>query len=197
MIRIRLAGRGGQGTKIACDLIANMLYSDKGEEGKFPYVSATMTYGPERRGAPVDAFVRLSTQEIREIGPFGNPDMIIVLDGTLADDPRLNTAKDLKERGVLLINSERHPSQYAEYCKHFRVFTVDASGIALQYGLGTTATPIVNTALLGAFVSASGLGSIEILTQFIDSNMKKLVDANKRAAIAAYRTVQNMEGEQS
>jgi len=185
MIRIRFAGRGGQGGKTAADLMAMMYYGLMGGEGKFPFVSATTTYGPERRGAPVDSFVRLSMSEIRELGPFGNPDMVIVLDKTLADDPNLNVAKGLEEGGILLINSTRHPSEYVEFCRRFRVFTVDASGIAIAHGLGTSATPIVNTALLGAFARVSGLGSIEILLQFIEREMKKKVDANKRVAVAA------------
>lgn len=195
MIRIRFAGRGGQGGKTAADLMAMMYYGTEGQEGKFPYVSATTTYGPERRGAPVDSFVRLGTSEIRELGPFGNPDMVIVLDGTLADDPKLNVAKGLHDGGILLINSKRPPSEYSDFCRRFRVFTVDASGIAVAHGLGTRATPIVNTALLGAFARVSGLGSIDILVAFIGSEMKKKIDANKQVAIAAHAAVSGIEKE--
>jgi Pyruvate/2-oxoacid:ferredoxin oxidoreductase gamma subunit len=102
----------------------------------------------------------------------------------------------LKDGGVLLINSKQHPLHYAEYCKRFRVFTVDASGIAVAHGLGTRATPIVNTALLGAFMRASALGSIDILLRFIESQMTKKVDVNKQVAMAAYQAVRGIEEEQ-
>jgi Pyruvate/2-oxoacid:ferredoxin oxidoreductase gamma subunit len=69
------------------------------------------------------------------------------------------------------------------------VSTVDASGIAVAHHLGTPATPIVNTALLGAFVRASGIGSIETLLQFIGSEMTKQVEVNRRVARAAYDLV--------
>lgn len=195
MNRIRFAGRGGLGGKTAADLMAMMYYGTEGEDGKFPYVSATTTYGPERRGAPVDSFVRLSTSEIRELGPFGNPDMVIVLDGTLADAAAGNVVKGLAHGGILLINSRRNPSAYTEFSRSFRVYTVDASGIAVANGLGSKATPIVNTALLGAFVRVSGFGSLDILLQFIETKMKKKIDENKRVAIAAHTTVRGIAKE--
>ncbi|HEY9585874.1 MAG TPA: 2-oxoacid:acceptor oxidoreductase family protein [Candidatus Paceibacterota bacterium] len=189
MIKIRISGRGGQGGKTAADLMAAMYHSADGEKGKFPYVSATTTYGPERRGAPVDSFVRLSENEIRALGSFSDPDMVIVLDGTLADDPNVNVASGLKDGGILLINSWRAPYDYAEFCRRFRVFTVDASRIAVASGLGTETTPIVNTALMGAFARVSGLGSLEVLLQFIGDEMQKKIEANQKVASMAYDAV--------
>lgn len=190
MIRIRINGRGGQGGKMMAELMAMMLFGKSGEEGKYPFVSSAPTFGPERRGAPVDAYVRLSHEEIRELGLFQDPaDIVIVLDADLAR--RTDAGKGLKSGGILLINSPHSPddSLFAEYAKRFSVATVDADRIAIERGLGTSATPIVNTALLGAFIRVSGQGSLPILFRFIETEIRKKVDANKSVAETAHFSV--------
>lgn len=194
MVKIRLNGRGGQGGKTAAELLATMLRGERAE-GKFPFVSSAPTFGPERRGAPVDAYIRLSHEPIRELGPFTDPDMVIVLDETLAE--KTDVASGLKEGGILLINSAKAPQEFCAYARYARVSTVDADGIALSHGLGTAALPVVNTALLGAFARASGLCSLETLLAFIEEVMRKKTDANKLAATEAYRMVRTLTGERT
>mgnify|MGYP001583959126 CR=1 FL=1 len=179
-------GRGGQGGKTAAELMATMFAGDR-KDGKFRFVSSAPTFGPERRGAPVDAYIRLSHEPIRELGPFNNPDMVIVLDETLV--MKIDVGNGLKEGGILLINSAKDPQEFKEYALRFRLFTVNADSIALAHGLGTEAMPIVNTVLLGAFVRASGLTTLETLLQFIGEEVHKKTEANKRAATDAYNTV--------
>ena len=188
MIRIRLNGRGGQGGKTMAELMATMYFGGGNEAGKYRYVSSAPTFGPERRGSPVDAFIRLSQEPIRELGPFANPDMVIVLDESLTRVTDVTAG--LNEGGLLLINSSQSPEAFADYAKRFRVATIDADAIAISHELGTSATPIVNTTLLGAFVRVSGLGvTLDALLGFIDTEITKKTDENKKAAHEAFHAV--------
>jgi 2-oxoacid:acceptor oxidoreductase gamma subunit (pyruvate/2-ketoisovalerate family) len=183
MIRIRIHGRGGQGGKTAAELLAMVIFS----EGKYPFAQAAPAFGPERRGAPVNAFVRVSDSEIRERGAISDPDMVIVLDETLAKT--MNVAEGLHENGIILINSKREPFAFAEYAQHFTVGTIDADAIAARFGLGTKRAPIVNTAILGAFLRISGLGLLDTLLAFIEDEMPKKTAENKQAAAQAFISV--------
>lgn len=188
MIRIRINGRGGQGGKTMAELMATMYYSESGEAGTYPHVSSAPTFGPERRGSPVDAFIRFNEAPIRELGPFAYPDMVIVLDEVLTRTT--NVAAGLKEGGLLLINAPHGPDAFSAYQGRFRVATIDADRIAALHGLGSRATPIVNTTLLGAFVRVAGLGvTIDGLAAFIASEIKKKTEANIAAARHAYACV--------
>lgn len=187
MIKICFKGRGGQGGKTAAELMATMYFGESGKEGSFAYVSASPTFGPERRGAPVDAYVRLSRERIVEQGPFGNPNVIIVLDPTLVG--ATDVAHGLCSEGTVLINTPEPPEYFSALTERFVVSTVDANRIALAHGLGTRGTPIVNTALLGAFVRVSGLGSIATLVDFIGREIRKKTEANKAAAQEAFEAV--------
>ena len=195
MYGIRINGRGGQGGKMMAELMAMMLYGQENETGKFPYVSSAPTFGPERRGAPVDAFVRLSHEEIRELGPFQeSADAVIVLDADLAI--HTDAAKGLRDGGILLVNSQLHPDDEAfkKYAGRVVVATIDADTIAIRNGLGNRTTPIVNTALLGAFIRVSKLFSLDVLFQFIKTEIKKKVEANKKAAQEAFDSVRHSGG---
>lgn len=195
MIRIRINGRGGQGGYTMAKLLATMLYGHTGEAGTFLHVSAAPTFGPERRGAPVDAFVRVGDTEIRELGPFQDPtDAVIVLDDELATET--DAGKGLKDGGILLVNSGLSPDDAAfkKYAGRVVVVTVDADAIAVRNGLGNKTTPIVNTALLGAFMRVSKLASLSALFRFIETDIKKKIEANKKAAQDAFDAVQYSGG---
>ena len=195
MIRIRINGRGGQGGKMMAELLAMMLYGNAGEAGKYPFISSSPTFGPERRGAPVDAFVRLSNSEIRERGSFQDAaDIVIVLDADLAI--HTDVGKGLKDGGLLLVNSMLAPTDnvFKKYAQRVVVATVDADTIAVRNGLGNRTTPIVNTALLGAFIRISTLASLPALFQFIETDIRKKVEANKKAAQEAFNSVQHNGG---
>lgn len=181
MIRIRIHGRGGQGGKTAAELLAIVIFS----EGSFNNVQAAPTFGPERRGAPVNAFVRISHEDIRERGVILNPDMVIVLDESLA--LTTNVADGLKEGGLILVNSSKNFGSFPSLEK-FRLALVDADTIALRYGLGSSRAPIVNTAILGAFFKVSGFASLETLLSIIGQEPKK-PEENKNSATEAFGSV--------
>lgn len=194
MIKIRINGRGGQGGKTAAELMATMYFGESGAEGTFLFVSAQPTFGPERRGAPVDAYVRLSHEPIVEQGSFNDPNIVIVLDPTLVETT--DVARGLRAGGLILINTPKPPEHFSKLTERFRVATVDANAIALAEGLGTRGTPIVNTALLGAFVRASGLGTIEKLVEFITREISKKTEANKVVARRSFELIRT-KGEET
>ena len=98
-IEIRWHARGGQGAKTASLLFAEAML----ELGK--YIQAFPDYGPERTGAPIRAYNRISNKPIRNYSAVTSPDMVIVLDPTLLKNP--NTIVGIKEDGVIIINTEK------------------------------------------------------------------------------------------
>jgi len=134
MLEVRFHGRGGQGAVTAAETLAVAAFKD----GK--YAQAFGKFGPERRGAPVQAFTRIDTQPIRIRQEVYLPDVVVVLEPGLMKV--VNVREGMKKDGILIINtSEKIPGAYC----------VDASRIAID----TLGKPIVNTAMLGAFSKAS------------------------------------------
>ena len=141
------------------------------------------TIGVERRGAPVVSFTRVSSGEIRERCEIYEPDHLIVLDPVLIDS--VNITSGLKEGGWIIINTNR-PIESGELTEKYHVAIVDANSIAIKYGLGSRATPIVNTAILGAFSRASGLLKIETVMDAVRQEVPAKREENADAAMAAY-----------
>ncbi|NOY76525.1 MAG: pyruvate ferredoxin oxidoreductase [Calditrichaeota bacterium] len=179
MIEIRIHGRGGQGAVIASKLLAYASF----KEGK--YVQAFPTYGVERRGAPVAAFVRIDEKPVLIRSQIYEPDHIIVLDPTLIDS--VDVTKGLKSGGWILINTVRDPSEF-NHLKGFKIATVDASGIAVKYQLGSKSHPIVNTGILGAFARL-GFLSLDSIVDAIKENVPLMAESNAKAAKEAYEKV--------
>lgn len=184
MIEIRTHGRGGQGAVIASEILADAFF----REGK--YVQAFPAFGVERRGAPVVAFTRVSDGEIRERCEIYEPDHLIVLDPVLIET--VNITAGLKDGGWIIINTNRS-LEGDELTKSYNVATVDANAIAVKYGLGSRATPIVNTAILGAFSAATGLVGIEAVLEAIKEFVPLKKDENARAADEASKSVNIMK----
>lgn len=180
MIEIRLHGRGGQGTVVASKVLADAVF----KEGKF--VQAFPFFGVERRGAPVAAFIRIDDRPVRIRNEIYEPDHVVVLDETLIATGL--PAKGLKEGGVILINTPLSPDKFSVLGR-FRVCTVDASRIAVEHHLGTPASPIVNTSILGALVRVLKICSIESLSQAIIENVHIKPEANAKAAKVAFESV--------
>ncbi len=149
MQELRIHGRGGQGSVTAAELIAVAAF----EGGKF--VQAFPAFGVERRGAPVQAFVRFSDRPIRLRSQVYEPDFVIVQDPTLIRD--VDVFKGMSQGGIAIINTERAPDFPVP--AGVRVLTLDATTIALE----TLGLPITNTALMGAFAAATGLVSFDTL----------------------------------
>ncbi|MCS6964888.1 2-oxoacid:acceptor oxidoreductase family protein [Thermoflexus sp.] len=157
MIEIRWHGRGGQGVVTAARLLAEAAM----EAGYF--IQAFPDYGPERSGAPIRAFTRLSRSPISIHSQVQTPDMVIVLDDTLLGSPLL--LEGLKSEGWLVVNSARSPEQVRRQAGGYngRLALLDATRIALE----VLKRNLPNTPLLGALVRLTGLFSLEDLTRHI------------------------------
>lgn len=180
MIEIRIHGRGGQGSVVA----SKMLVTAAAKEGK--KVQAFPLFGAERRGAAVAAFARIDDQKIRIHSEVYTPDYVIVLDPVLYKT--VGVTSGLKEGGMILLNSNQEPSSYS-FPAHFKVATVDASGIARKHKLGSRTEPIVNTAILGAFARVTGIIGIEALAETIRESVPGKEKENEAAAREAYESV--------
>ncbi len=182
MVEIRFHGRGGQGAVVGSEVLAHAFFI----EGK--YIQSFPAFGVERRGAPVTAFCRVDDSPINLRNQIYNPDHIIVLDPTLIES--VGVTNGLKKGGAIVINSKRNPEYYRKLVgDDFKIFTVDAAGIAVENRLGSAANPIVNTAILGAFARATGLVSIEAIQKAIEEYVPVAKDRNKAAAKQAFDSV--------
>lgn len=155
MIEIRLHGRGGQGGVTSAELLARAAIN----QGRF--AQAFPSFGPERRGAPVVAFVRVSDKQIRLREKISEPDIVLVLDPTLLDI--VNVAEGLKEGGAVVVNSGQPAADLKKKYTWPRAAAVDADAIA-QQELGV---PITNTTMLGALLKATGIVPLETLEPVI------------------------------
>jgi len=178
MIEIRIHGRGGQGGVIASKILAVALFS----EGR--YVQSFPAFGVERRGAPVQAFLRADDNYIDLRCEVYNPEHVVVLDPSLLD--AVDVTKGMPKGGTILINSDHEPEYFDEKYGDYSVATVDASGIAVAHRLGSKQHPIVNTAILGAFARQSGLCSIDSIADAIGDQVPIKQEANAQAARDAF-----------
>ncbi len=178
MKEIRIHGRGGQGSVTAAELIAVAAFEDGKWSQAFPY------FGTERRGAPVTAFARISEQQIRIRSQIYQPDYVIVQDPSLIH--AVEVAGGLKENGLLIINSDKKPSELKINTKA-RVKTLDATKLALE----VIGLPIVNTALLGAFAGATGEIRLESVSKAIKNRFPgKVGEKNVAAVKRAYEMME-------
>lgn len=177
MVEIRFHGRGGQGAVIA----ANMLAAAFLLEGKD--VQSSASFGGERRGAPVLAFVRVDNEKIRLRCNINNPDYVVVLDAALSGTTDVTSG--LKDNGWILINTGREPDTFG-FPRQFCVATVDANSIAAKYHLGSRTAPFVNTTMLGAFSKATGLVSLESIVKSMGDYVAEKLEGNRNAAREAF-----------
>jgi 2-oxoacid:acceptor oxidoreductase gamma subunit (pyruvate/2-ketoisovalerate family)/2-oxoacid:acceptor oxidoreductase delta subunit (pyruvate/2-ketoisovalerate family) len=145
MGEIRLHGRGGQGTVIAAEMLANAFVLG----GK--YASVFPSFGVERRGSAVMAFARYGDEPIRERTRVYRPDILLMLDQSLTE---IRTHYDGFKAGGTIIANTRHPENIADLKLNQQILaTIDGVSIALE----ETGTAITNTCMLGAFAKATGL----------------------------------------
>ncbi|RLG77292.1 MAG: pyruvate synthase [Thermoprotei archaeon] len=179
-IEIRWHGRGGQGAVTAAVVTAQAAIY----EGK--YAQAYPEFGAERRGAPVNAYTRISTQPIYTRSPILHPDVVVVLDSTLPWDLVL---RGLKENGIVVVNTKKSPGEIREIIKRedVKIAVVDANKIALEK-LGV---PIVNTAMIGALVRAVPLVKLESVIKAVKETFPgRLGEANAEAIKSSYEVTQ-------
>jgi len=180
MQEIRFHGRGGQGTVVASIVLAKAIFSAGYDVQTFP------VFGVERRGAPVEAYLRFDQEKILIRSGVYTPDYVVVLDPRLLD--HVQVTRGLKPGGWVLVNSPDLPDP-GETFSGFRLATVDASRIAVDLGLGTRTLPMINTAMLGAFARVLGLPPLHQLTAAIQQEIPVQTRRNARAAETAYEHV--------
>jgi pyruvate ferredoxin oxidoreductase gamma subunit len=188
MTEIRWHGRGGQGAKTAALLLGEAAIN----AGK--YVQAFPEYGPERMGAPVASYDRISDEEITIHSPIIAPDVVLVLDETLMDS--IEVAKGLpEETGVLIVNTP-YPKEEIQKKVTWkgRVIAIDASKIAQE----TIGRPIPNTPMMGALVGAVRIMEIDHLIEDTRHKLEKkfrskpeVIEGNLKAIQKAYEEVRN------
>ncbi len=175
LLEVRWHGRGGLGAVTSAELLARAAAS----EGKF--TQSFPSFGPERRGAPVVAFLRISDEFIRTRTNIQTPDVVVVI------DPRLLRVVDvtdgLKDDGMLIINSAKTPAALkAEFGYKWPVAAVDATRIARE----TIGVPITNTAMIGAFLKLSPVIELEAMQEALEERFGSRASANFKAMQRAY-----------
>lgn len=190
VLEIRWHGRGGQGAKTAALLFGESAL----ETGK--YIQAFPEYGPERMGAPVSAYNRLSDEPIQIHSAIKNPKIVVVLDPTLID--AVHVLEGLKEDGVLLVNTKEEPKVLKQRLglekTKIKIFTVDATQIAID----TIERAIPNTPMLGALVKVTGVLNIDYMLDSIKKKLfvkfrgnEKLVEGNIASVKRAFEEVKS------
>ncbi|MFH1483127.1 MAG: 2-oxoacid:acceptor oxidoreductase family protein [Chloroflexota bacterium] len=178
---MRIHARAGQGAITTAMLLASAAFEEGMESLAFP------TFGAERMGAPMNAFVRLAREPIRDRSQVKEPDYVIVLDPTLIRG--FDVFAGLKEEGVGIINSPVSLEELGVKTKA-RVITVPAGKIAEEV-LGRADR--ANTALLGAFAAATGEVSLQALIRVVEAHWPGAVgQKNARAMGMAYNVAKGM-----
>jgi 2-oxoacid:acceptor oxidoreductase gamma subunit (pyruvate/2-ketoisovalerate family) len=186
MVGIRFHGRGGQGAVIASKILANAYF----KQGS--YVQAFPSFGMERKGAAVSAFVRVDSLPIVERGEIKSPTAVIVMDSSLLQ--KVDVTQGARPGALVLLNC-RGPECPMGGEGPFRVAGVDAVAIALDFGLGSRMAPIINTVILGAYAKVSGDLRLPVLLEAIEKGIPTNPKQNMAAAEAAYQAVFQMSGE--
>ncbi|HJJ56134.1 MAG TPA: pyruvate ferredoxin oxidoreductase subunit gamma [Methanocorpusculum sp.] len=176
MRELRIYGRGGQGSVTAAELIAIAAFNDGRYSQAFP------AFGVERRGAPVQAFVRFSDEKIRLRSQVYTPNYVIIQDSTLIRD--IDVFAGLVNNGIVIINTEKSTDYNLN--SGVKLITIDATKIAMD----TIGRPITNTTLIGAFAGASKEVTLESIKYAIKCRFpEKIADSNYAAAEIAYNMV--------
>ena len=180
MVEIRFHGRGGQGTVVATILLAKAFFQDGYFVQSFPL------FGVERRGAPVEAYLRLDRNEILIRSNVYSPNHVVVLDQTLLGS--IDVTLGLKKNGWILVNAPSLPLDLQKF-SDFRLAHVDATHIALKNKLGTRTHPIVNTAMMGSLARILGMPGMAAISEAIREEVPSKPEANIEAAESAYDQV--------
>jgi pyruvate ferredoxin oxidoreductase gamma subunit len=183
LINVVIHGRGGQGAITASNLICECAF-----HAGFKDVLDIPKIGAERRGAPIQGFVRLSRKkEIKMYTGVRNADYTLIFDYTLLDIPSVVNSLS----GVILVNA---PDFVNLDCINpdLEVWIVDATGISMKNGLLISGFPILNTLLLGAFAKITGMYSLKIMKDVYKSRFGKNWEKNYISAEEAYNSVKKV-----
>lgn len=186
IVEISMHCRGGQTCISASQLLAEMAF----EEG-FKDTIAIPIIGAERRGAPVQAFAKISyKKQIKTYDSVVNPDYILLFDISLLDIPRI---RDTIKEGVTLIVNSPTPIDTSDLPKGIRVFIVDATGICIEKDFMHSSGPILNIPLLGAFGKVTGYFDLSIMEKVIKKEFGEArSEKNMSVAKIAFETVREV-----
>ncbi len=184
MQEIRFHGRGGQGTVVASIILAKAFF----KAGY--YVQTFPVFGVERRGAPVEAYLRLDEKKILIRSNLYAPDHVVVQDAKLL--AYVDVTRGLKPGGWVLLNASGFPEDLSPF-EGFRLAAVDAADIALKNRLGTRTQPIINTAMIGAFARVFGGPPLEMVAAAIEEEIPMKQAANRSEERRAHDAVRFIE----
>lgn len=189
VVEIRWHGRGGQGAKTASLLLADAAFNT----GK--YIQGFPEYGPERMGAPITAYNRISDDRLTIHCNIYEPDYVVVVDDTLLQ--AVDVTSGLKESGAIIINTTKTPDEIRPQLKGYKgkVCTIDARTISID----TLGRYFPNTPMLGAVVKVSGvMGEKEFLDDMVGSFKHKfakkpeVIEPNIKAIERAMQEVKGL-----
>ncbi len=189
MIEIRWHGRGGQGAKTASLLLADAAFNT----GK--YIQGFPEYGPERMGAPITAYNRISDTPITVHSNIYEPDYVVVVDDTLLES--VNVTAGLKTNGAIVINTTKSPEYLKSVLKGYegKIYTIDARKVSMDC-LGKY---FPNTPMLAAIVKVTGIMSDEAFIQDMEGSFKhkfakkpEVIEGNMKALEMALKEVEKV-----
>lgn len=186
LTEIRWHGRGGQGAKTAALLLADVAFSIGKHVQGFP------EYGPERMGAPITAYDRISDTNIRVHSNIYDPDFVVVVDDTLLHS--VDVTKGLKKEGAILINTEKDKEEILPLLKGYEgeVHVINARKVCME----TLGKYFPNTPMLAAIVKISKVMEKEVFLKEMESSLKhkfakkpEVLEGNMRALQLAFEEV--------
>ena len=183
MTEIRIHGRGGQGAKTASQFIVEAAL----DQGK--YIKAFPQYGPERRGAPIIAYARISDKPIHTYAPITKPDIVIVIDDTLIDF--VDVTEGLTTKGILIVNTDLSSDKIKQKTKfEGKIHEIDATKISIKL----SGKNLPNIPMLGALVKITNIVSLNSLKNKINEKFLKKIGEEKteltiKSLINGYKAV--------
>ena len=189
MIEIRWHGRGGQGAKTASLLLADAAFNT----GK--YIQGLPEYGPERMGAPITAYNRISDTPIRIHSNIYEPDYVVVVDDTLLES--VDVTAGLKEEGAIVINTTKAGEELKKLLKGYKgkIYTIDARKVSME----TLGKYFPNTPMLAAIIKVSGIMNEEDFIKDMEGSFKhkfakkpEVIDGNMKALEMALKEVKEV-----
>ena len=189
LVEIRWHGRGGQGAKTASLLLADAAFNT----GK--YIQGFPEYGPERMGAPITAYNRISNKPITIHSNIYYPDFVVVVDDTLLES--VDVTSGLKEDGGIIINTTKSPEEIKELLKNYRgnIYTLDAKKISIE-ALGKY---FPNVPMLAGIVKISNIMTDDELIKDMEGSFKhkfakkpEVIDGNMKALKIALKEVKKI-----
>ena len=189
MIEIRWHGRGGQGAKTASLLLADAAFNT----GK--YIQGFPEYGPERMGAPITAYNRISSSPIRIHSNIYEPDYVVVVDDTLLES--VDVTSGLKQEGAIVINTVKENEEIKKLLKGYngRIFKIDARKVSME----TLGKYFPNTPMLAAIVKVSKIMNEDEFLKDMEGSFKhkfakkpEVIDGNMKALQLALKELKEV-----